>query len=134
MISPIFRRHMSVILIAILLSAALFAGIAAADEELLVSETQFIPPAEGAPMPLENGTMPDAPPMMPLENGTMPDAPPMMPLDNGTMPDVPPMMPLDNGTMPVDPAATETAESPVPVLGIVAGLGAAAAFLIKRRT
>jgi len=125
-ISPVFRRHLSVILIAILLSAALFAGIAAADEELSVNETQFVPPAEGDP------GMAGAP--MLLENGTMPDAPPMMPLENGTMPDAPPMMPLENGTMPADSAAAETAESPFPVIGIVAGLGAAAAFLIKRRT
>ncbi|HKM41886.1 MAG TPA: hypothetical protein VJY43_04900, partial [Methanocorpusculum sp.] len=75
-ISPVFRRHLSVILIAILISAALFAGIASADDELLVDETQFVPPAEGdpgmagAPMALENGTMP-VDPMM-LENGTMP--------------------------------------------------------------
>ncbi len=87
---------MSVILIAILLSAALFAGIAAADEELLVNETQFIPPAEGG---------------------------------QGMLP---PPMPFDNGTMPVDPAAIETAEIPVPVLGIVAGLGAAVFFLTRR--
>ena len=121
-ISPVFRRHLSVILIAILISAALFAGIASADEELLVDETQFVPPAEGdsgmagAPMALENGTMP-VDPMM-LENGTMPVDP----------------MSLENGTMPADTTATETAESPFPVIGIVAGLGAAAAFLIKRRT
>jgi len=109
-ISPTFRRHLSVILIAILLSTALFAGIAAADDEILDTE---MPPAGG-------GQGMGVDPMLLDDNATMP-------LDNATMP-------LDDGTMPVDPAATETAESPIPVLGIVAGLGAAAAFLIKRRT
>ncbi len=129
---------MSVILIAILLSAALFAGIAAADEELLVNETQFIPPAEDGqgmvppPMPFDNGTIP-------IDNLTSDMGFAPMPFDNGTMPidnRTPDMsfgpMPLDNGTMPVDPAAIETAESPVPVLGIVAGLGAAVFFLTRR--
>jgi len=129
-ISPTFRRHLSVILIAILLSTALFAGIAAADDEILDTE---MPPAGGGqgmgvdPMLLDNGTMP-----VDIDNLTTDMGVPPMPLDNETMP-VDPML-LDNETMPVDPAATETAESPIPVLGIVAGLGAAAAFLIKRRT
>lgn len=127
MVSPISRRHLSVMLIVILLSAAVFAGIAAADTtdgDLAVNETQMDPPPDGAEGRGDGMTPPDNS-TMPLDNGTMP-------LDNRT-----PDMGFDPANLTgefngFDSVPTETAESPVPALGIVAGLSAAVFFLTRK--
>ncbi len=127
MFSPISRRHLSVLLISILLSAAVFAGITAADTtegDFPVNETQMnLPPEgeagmDGGPVPPENSTMPFDNRTMPLDNSTP---------ETGFNTAIPP----DGFTEPTT-QSTETAESPVPALGILAGVCGAVFFLTRK--